>query len=96
VAAAVSEGLRLQALLVLIGKLAAQHGAQECHDTTMNQLCIYVDVDSPWFAPPKQRIDSSCHRAYRKLHRARRALYCWTSGRADYARMSAEERNGHS
>ena len=56
-------------------------------------ICIYVDVDDTLIRSvgPKRIPNSSVIAHVRGLASAGAALYCWSTGGADYARMSAEE-----
>ena len=56
-------------------------------------LCIYVDVDDTFVrsAGSKRIPIPSVIRHVIELHGHGALLYCWSSGGADYARLSAEE-----
>jgi len=56
-------------------------------------LVIYVDVDDTFVRSygTKRIPIPAVIRHIRELHRQGTALYCWSSGGADYARESAEE-----
>ncbi len=59
----------------------------------MPALVIYVDVDDTFVRTygTKRMPIPAVIRHIRALHAQGAALYCWSSGGADYARASAEE-----
>ena len=59
----------------------------------MSAVIIYVDVDDTFVRShgTKHMPMPAVIRYIRDLHQQGAALYCWSSGGADYARESAEE-----
>ena len=57
------------------------------------QLCIYVDVDDTLVrsASTKRIPIPSVIEHIKQLHRGGALLYCWSSGGAEYARITAED-----